>query len=52
VDLNYSPEEAAFREDARAWLASNLPGDLKDKVASYAHLSKEDLLRWHWIFAR
>ena len=52
MDLNYSPEEAAFREDVRAWLASNLPGDLKDKVASYAHLSKDDLLRWHGILAR
>ena len=52
MDLNYSPEEAAFREDVRAWLASNLPGDLKDKVASYAHLSKDDLLRWHRILAK
>jgi len=52
VDLNYSAEEAAFREDVRAWLASNLPQDLKQKVASYAHLSKDDLLRWHRILAR
>jgi alkylation response protein AidB-like acyl-CoA dehydrogenase len=52
VDLNYSPEEAAFREDVRSWLASNLPRDLKDKVASYAHLSKDDLLRWHRILAK
>jgi alkylation response protein AidB-like acyl-CoA dehydrogenase len=52
VDLNYSPEEAAFREDVRSWLASNLPRDLKDKVASYAHLSRDDLLRWHRILAK
>jgi len=52
VDLNYSPEEAAFREEVRAWLSSNLPPDLKDKVASYAHLSKDDLLRWHRILGR
>jgi alkylation response protein AidB-like acyl-CoA dehydrogenase len=52
VDLNYSPEEAAFREDVRSWLAANLPRDLKDKVASYAHLSKDDLLRWHRILAK
>ncbi len=52
MDLNYSPEEAAFREDVRSWLASNLPRDLKDKVASYAHLSKDDLLRWHRILAK
>ena len=52
MDLNYSAEEAAFREDVRAWLASNLPQDLKQKVASYAHLSKDDLLRWHRILAK
>ena len=51
MDLNYSAEEAAFREEVRAWLGANLPRDLKDKVASYAHLSKDDLLRWHRILA-
>jgi alkylation response protein AidB-like acyl-CoA dehydrogenase len=52
MDLNYSPDELAFRDEVRAWLQANLPGDLKDKVASYAHLSKEDLLRWHRILAK
>jgi alkylation response protein AidB-like acyl-CoA dehydrogenase len=51
MDLNYSAEEAAFREEIRAWLNAQLPGDLKDKVARYAHLSKDDLLRWHRILA-
>ncbi len=52
MDLNYSQEELAFRDEVRAWLQANLPADLKDKVAGYAHLSKEDLLRWHKILAR
>jgi alkylation response protein AidB-like acyl-CoA dehydrogenase len=52
MDLNYSPEELAFRDQVRTWLQSNLPRDLKEKVASYAHLSKEDLLRWHRILAK
>jgi len=52
MDLNYSPEEAAFRDEVRGWLRANLPGDLREKVASYAHLSKEDLLRWHRILAK
>jgi alkylation response protein AidB-like acyl-CoA dehydrogenase len=52
MDLNYSPEEAAFREEVRSWLNANLPQDLKDKVANYEHLSKDDLLRWHRILAK
>jgi alkylation response protein AidB-like acyl-CoA dehydrogenase len=52
MDLNYSPEELAFRDTVRAWLRQNLPGDLRDKVAAYAELSRDDLLRWHRILAK
>jgi alkylation response protein AidB-like acyl-CoA dehydrogenase len=52
MDLNYSPEEAAFREEVRSWLNANLPDDLRRKVADYEHLSKDDLLRWHQILAK
>ena len=52
MDLNYSPEETAFRDEVRGWLRDNLPDDLRDKVANYAHLSKDDLLRWHRILAK
>jgi alkylation response protein AidB-like acyl-CoA dehydrogenase len=52
MDLNYSAEELAFREEVRSWLDANLPEDLKDKVASFRHLSKDDLLRWHKILAK
>ena len=48
MDLNYSPEELAFRDEVRSWLAGNLPAELKDK----AHLSREELLRWHRILAK
>jgi alkylation response protein AidB-like acyl-CoA dehydrogenase len=51
MDLNYSPEELAFRDEVRAWLQAHLPEDLREKVASYAHLSRGDLLRWHKILA-
>ena len=52
MDLNYSREELAFRDEVRGWLAANLPQDLRDRVATYAELSREDLLRWHRILAR
>jgi alkylation response protein AidB-like acyl-CoA dehydrogenase len=52
MDLNYSPEETAFRDEVRAWIGANLPNDLRDKVLSYRELSKDDLLRWHKILAK
>ena len=52
MDLNYSQDELAFRDEVRSWLEANLPQDLRQKVADYAHLSKDDLLRWHKILAK
>jgi alkylation response protein AidB-like acyl-CoA dehydrogenase len=52
MDLNYSPEETAFRDDARGWLDQNLPADLRDKVLNYKELAKDDLERWHKILAK
>ena len=52
MDLNYSPDEAAFRDEARAWIGANLPNELRDKVLNYRELSKDDLLRWHKTLAK
>jgi alkylation response protein AidB-like acyl-CoA dehydrogenase len=51
MDLDYSAEELAFRDEVRTWLRANLPEDLRGKVARYESLSREDLLRWHRILA-
>src|SRR5436189_6423442 len=52
MDLNYSAEEVAFRDQMRAWLEANLPDDLRRKVADHQSLSKDDLMRWHRILAK
>lgn len=52
MDLNYSPEESAFRDEARAWIRANLPTELRDKVLNYRELAKDELLRWHKILAK
>ncbi|MDT7838144.1 acyl-CoA dehydrogenase family protein [Aquabacterium sp. OR-4] len=51
MDLNYSPEEQAFRAEVRSWLAAHLPADIRDKVTGYEHLAKDDYQRWHRILA-
>ena len=51
MDLNYSPEEQAFRHEVRSWLAEHLPADIRDKVTGYRGLSKADFQRWHGILA-
>jgi alkylation response protein AidB-like acyl-CoA dehydrogenase len=51
MDLNYSAEEIAFRDEVRAWLRENLPEELRDKVVEYRELTRNDLQRWHRLLA-
>jgi alkylation response protein AidB-like acyl-CoA dehydrogenase len=52
MDLNYSPDESAFRDEVRAWLQENLPAELREKVVNYQELSRDDLLGWNRILAK
>ena len=49
MDLSYSPEERAFREEIRAFLRDELPPELSEKVRSNRELTKPDMERWHAI---
>jgi len=49
MDLNFTPEEIAFRNEVRAFLEQKLPGDVKRKVLEHRRLDKEDIARWHRI---
>jgi len=51
MDMSYSTEEVAFRDEVRGWLSANLPTDIRENVTSYRHLGREDLVRWHKILA-
>ena len=51
MDLNYSADEIAFRDEVRGWLEANIPTDIRDKVVNYHGLSKEDYGRWHQVLA-
>ena len=46
MDLNFTPEEQAFREKIRGWVAHNLPKDISHKVHNALHLTREDQQRW------
>jgi len=46
MDLAFTPEEQAFREEVRAWVRSHLPEDIAHKVRNALRLSRDDLQRW------
>lgn len=49
MDLEYSAEEIAFRDEVRQFLAENLPPEIAAKVDAAEELEKQDMVRWHGI---
>ncbi|WPB58041.1 acyl-CoA dehydrogenase family protein [Xylophilus sp. GOD-11R] len=49
MDLNFTPDEEAFRDEVRAFLADKLPAHLSHKVRHGIRLSKQDQLEWHAV---
>jgi len=52
MDLAFTPEEQAFRQEVRTWVRANLPEDLAHKVRNNLHLSRDDLQRWAKILGK
>ncbi|MBV8125589.1 MAG: acyl-CoA dehydrogenase family protein, partial [Paucibacter sp.] len=52
MDLNFTPDELAFRADIRAWVRANLPEDISSKVHAAQRLDKSDMQRWAKILGR
>jgi alkylation response protein AidB-like acyl-CoA dehydrogenase len=52
MHLNYTPEEESFRAEVRAFLATGLPDEMRDRVRSARRLEKDDILRWQKILYR
>jgi len=49
VDLNFTPEEEAFRGEVRLFLREQLPARFSDKVKHGLMLTREDMVEWHAI---
>jgi alkylation response protein AidB-like acyl-CoA dehydrogenase len=49
MDLRFTPEEIAFRQEVRAFIRENLPADIHAKMKLGNGPSKEDTVRWQRI---
>ena len=49
MDLNDTPDQIAFRDAVRQFLAENLPARLAEKVRNRQTLTKDDHASWHAI---
>lgn len=51
MQLEFSPEEIAFQQEVRTFIAENYPENLRSVQDEGHDLSKEDFLSWHRILA-
>ena len=52
MDLAFTPDEQAFREEIRAWVHASLPADISNKVHNALRLSRDDMQRWAKILGK
>jgi alkylation response protein AidB-like acyl-CoA dehydrogenase len=49
MDMEFTAEDLAFRDEVRAFIAENYPQELRGKQDEGDELGKEDFLAWHRI---
>jgi alkylation response protein AidB-like acyl-CoA dehydrogenase len=47
MDINFSKEDIAFRDEVRDWLANDYPKHVKEKTDSGITINKQDLVDFH-----
>jgi alkylation response protein AidB-like acyl-CoA dehydrogenase len=52
MNLDFSPEDVAFRDEVRAFIAENYPAGLREKQEEGEEMAKEDFLSWHRTLAK
>ena len=51
MNLDFSPEDLAFRDEVRTFIAAHYPDSLRGKQDEGEELAKEDFLAWHRVLA-
>ena len=52
MDLAFTPEELAFRDEIREWVRAHLPKEISDKVHSAQRLTRDDMQGWAKILGK
>jgi alkylation response protein AidB-like acyl-CoA dehydrogenase len=52
MDMSFSPEELAFREEVRAWIPSAMPPHIRAKAEMDAEFEHKEVMEWHQVLAK
>jgi alkylation response protein AidB-like acyl-CoA dehydrogenase len=47
MNLDFTPEEQAFRKEVRSFVETQLPAAIRERVLNGMPLQREDVVRWH-----
>ena len=47
MDINFTKEDIAFRDEVRNWLANDYPKHVKEKTENGIALTKQDMIDYH-----
>ncbi len=51
MDLNFTEDELAFRDEVKTFFRAAVPADIRDRLIAGLNPSKEDMVRWTRILA-
>ncbi|MFT5040767.1 MAG: alkylation response protein AidB-like acyl-CoA dehydrogenase [Hyphomicrobiaceae bacterium] len=51
MDMSYTPEQIAFREEVRSWIEQAMPAQIKHKAENSGHFEHEEIMEWHGVLA-
>lgn len=49
MDLSFTPEQEAFRDEVRTWIREAMPDSLKQKAQVVAYFDMKEIMAWHKI---
>jgi alkylation response protein AidB-like acyl-CoA dehydrogenase len=49
MDMSFTPEEDAFREEVRAWIQEAMPPEMKAKAEVDGNFDMKEIMQWHKI---
>ena len=52
MDLNFSKEDLAFRDEVKEFLDKEYPKHIKQKMENGDELSREEIVEWHKCVAK
>ena len=52
MEMSFTPEQLAFREEVKSWIADNMPSHIREKAAVDAYFGHADVMEWHKVLAK